>query len=141
MRAGVDTSIAQAELSKARLNYIEVGNQLKQVQLQLSSVSGFPYQSIMPDTTVEMTLIDQPTAYLFPADTTNHPLINYYRSVYQNNLQREDLVKKQYNPRISVLADAWGRASSIGGDGDYNSLASGYGYQRGNYLVGNRHIL
>jgi len=136
VRAGVDTSIAEAELSKARLNYIEVGNQLKQVQLQLSAVSGFPYQSIVPDTTVEMTLIDQPTAYLFPADTTNHPLINYYRSVYQNNLQREDLVKKQYNPKISLEAAAWDRGSSIDGAGQYNSLSTGYGFQRGNYLVG-----
>jgi len=136
VRAGVDTSIAQAELSKARLNYIEVLNQLKQVQLQLSSVSGFPYQSILPDTTVEVTLINQPSAYLFPADTTNHPLINYYRSVYQNNLQREDLVKKMYNPKISLLATGWGRASSVDYAGQYNSLSSGYGYQRGNYLVG-----
>jgi len=136
VRAGVDTSIAQAELSKARLNYIEVLNQLKQVQLQLSSVSGFPYQSILPDTTVEVTLINQPSAYLFPADTTNHPLINYYRSVYENNLQREDLVKKMYNPKISVLAAGWGRASSVDYAGNYNSLSSGYGYQRGNYLVG-----
>lgn len=136
VRAGVDTSIAQAELSKARLNYIEVGNQLKQVQLQLSSVSGFPYQSIIPDTSVEMTLINQPAAYLFSADTINHPLINYYRSVYQNNLQREDLVKKMYNPRISLEAAAWGRGSSIDGAGQYNSLSTGYGFQRGNYLVG-----
>jgi len=63
-------------------------------------------------------------------------LINYYRSVYENNLQREDLVKKMYNPKISVLAAGWGRASSVDYAGNYNSLSSGYGYQRGNYLVG-----
>jgi adhesin transport system outer membrane protein len=136
VRAGVDTSIAQAELSKARLNYIEVDDQLKQVQLQLSAVSGFPYQSIIPDTTIEVTLIGQPFAYLFPADTTNHPLINYYRSVYQNNVQREDLVKKLYNPKISLEAAGWGRASSVEAAGQYNALSTGYGYQRGNYLVG-----
>jgi adhesin transport system outer membrane protein len=136
VRAGVDTSIAQAELSKARLNYIEVDDQLKQVQLQLSAVSGFPYQSIIPDTTIEVTLIGQPSAYLFPADTTNHPLINYYRSVYQNNVQREDLVKKLYNPKISLEAAGWGRASSVDAAGQYNALSTGYGYQRGNYLVG-----
>jgi adhesin transport system outer membrane protein len=136
VRAGVDTSIAEAELSKARLNYIEVGNQLKQVQLQLSSVSGFPYQSIVPDTTVEIALINQPTAYLFPADTANHPLINYYRSVYKNNLQREELVKKMYNPKVSLEAAAWGRGSSVDAAGQYNGLSTSYGFQRGNYLVG-----
>jgi outer membrane protein, adhesin transport system len=136
VRPGVDTSIAQAELSKARLNYIEVNNQLKQVQLQLSAVSGYPYQSIVPDTTIEMTLIGQPSAYLFPADTANHPLINFYRSVYQNNLDREKLVKKMYNPAISLEAAAWDRGSSVDANGQYNNLSSGYGFQRGNYLVG-----
>src|SRR5581483_181261 len=33
VRPGVDTSIANAELSKARLNYIELNNQMQQVQL------------------------------------------------------------------------------------------------------------
>jgi adhesin transport system outer membrane protein len=136
VRPGVDTSIAQAELSKARLNYIEVNNQLKQVQLQLSAVSGYPYQSIVPDTTVEMTLIGQPAAYLFPADTSNHPLINFYKSVYQNSLERENLVKKLYNPTISLEAAAWDRGSSVDANDNYNSLSTGYGFQRGNYLVG-----
>ncbi|ASU34887.1 TolC family protein [Mucilaginibacter xinganensis] len=136
VRAGVDTSIAEAELSKARLNYIELKNQFKQQQLQLSVVTGLPYQSIVPDTTVEATLINQPSAYLFNPDTSNHPLINFYRSVYQNNLQRETLVKKLYNPKISLEAAAWGRGSSVNTSGQYNDVSSGYGFQRGNYLVG-----
>lgn len=136
IKAGVDTSIADAELSKARLNYIELNNQLKQVQLQLSAVSGIPYQSIVPDTTVEMTLINNPTAWLFPPDTVNHPVINFYRSVYQNSLQKEDLVKKLYNPKISIEAAAWGRGSSIDGNNHYGDLSSGYNFERGNYLVG-----
>lgn len=76
VRAGVDTSIAEAALSKSRLNYIEVADQLKQVQLQLSAVSGFPYQSINPDTTTENVLITQPVALPNTPDTANHPIIN-----------------------------------------------------------------
>ncbi|WP_428331207.1 TolC family protein [Mucilaginibacter sp.] len=136
IRAGVDTSIAEAELSKARLNYIELNNQLKQVQLQLSAVTGLPYQSIVPDSTVEAALINQPSAALFAPDTINHPIINFYRSVYQNSLQREDLVKKLYNPKISLDAAAWERASSVNASGQYNSISNGYGFDRGNYLVG-----
>jgi adhesin transport system outer membrane protein len=136
IRAGVDTSIAEAELSKARLNYIELKNQLKQLQLRVSAISALPYQSIIPDTTVELSLINQPNAYLFASDTANHPLINFYRSVYQNNLQRENLVKNLYNPKISLEAAVWERGSSIDGNGVYNSISSGYGADRGNYLVG-----
>jgi len=136
VKAGVDTSLAEAELSKARLNYIEVNNQLKHVQLQLSAVTGVPYQAIIPDSTVEVALINQPAAYLFPMDTLNHPLINYYKSVYQNSLQREDLVKKQYNPKILLEAATWDRGSSINANDQYNSLSTGYGFQRSDYLVG-----
>lgn len=136
VRAGVDTSVAEAELSKARLNYIELSNQLTQVQLQLSAVSGYPYQSIVPDSTVETTLIGQPSAYLFPEDTLNHPLINYFRSQYDNSLQREKLVKNLYNPKIQLEAAAWGRGSSVDAAGNYGGLGSGYDFQRGNYLVG-----
>jgi len=137
VRAGVDTSISEAELSKARLNYIELANQEKQVQLQLSAVSGMPYQSIIADTVAEMQLIGQTSVLqsLNP-DTNNHPLINYYRSVYQNSLQREDMVKKSYNPKILFEGAVWGRGSSVDANDHFNSLSSGLGFDRNNYLVG-----
>lgn len=137
IRPGVDTSIAEAELSKARLTYIELNNQLKQTQLQLAAISGLPYQSIMPDTLVETRLIMQTnTPELIGADTTNHPIINYYRSVVQNSLQKEDLVKKQYNPKVLLEAAAWARGSSVDANDNFNSLSSGWGFSRNNYLVG-----
>lgn len=137
VRAGVDTSIAEAELSKARLNYIELNNQVKQVQLQLSAVSGLPYQTIVPDTAAETNLINTATG-LGPLviDTTDHPLINYYKSVYQNSLQRETLVKKSYNPKILLEGAVWGRGSSVDANDHFNSLSSGWGVDRNNYLVG-----
>jgi outer membrane protein TolC len=136
VRAGVDTSIAEAALSKSRLNYIEIENNFKQVQLQLSTLSGIPYPSIVPDTTTDALLISRPPAMLSSLDTSNHPVINFYRSVYQNSLQREDLVKKQYNPKISLEAAAWDRGSSIDAADHYGSLGSGFGFDRDNYLVG-----
>ncbi len=135
VRPGVDTSIANAELSKARLTYIELNNQVKQLQLKLSAISGLPYQNIVADTTIELQLIDLPVQQ-FATDTANHPLINYYQSVYQNSKEREGLVKKQYNPKILLEAAAWSRGSSIDPQGNYNSLSSGWGFDRNNYLVG-----
>ncbi|MEO6849980.1 MAG: TolC family protein, partial [Mucilaginibacter sp.] len=58
VRPGVDTSIANAELSKARLNYIELNSQLQRVQLQLSAITGMPYQSIIADTLIDDKLIN-----------------------------------------------------------------------------------
>lgn len=137
VRPGVDTSIAEAELSKARLNYIELNNQYKQVQLQLSVISGLPYQSIVPDTLAQTKLMDQGNiATMGQADTSNHPIINYYKSVVQNSLQKENLVKKQYNPKILLEAAVWGRGSSVDANDHFNSLSSGWGFDRNNYLVG-----
>ncbi len=137
VRPGVDTSFAQAELSKARLNYIELVNQLKQVQLQLSAISGLPYQTIIPDSAAQMKLIGLITGVPYSGvDTSNHPVINYYRSLYQNSLVREDLVKKQYNPKILFEADAWERGGSVNSSDQYTSLSNGFNPQRDNYLIG-----
>nr|WP_231876030.1 TolC family protein [Mucilaginibacter sp. L294] len=137
VRAGVDTSIAEAELSKARLNYIELNNQFKKLQLQLSSLSGLPYTSIIPDTTVDDKLMKAPvTIGQLTLDTVDHPVINYYKSVYNNSLQREDMVKKSYNPKILFEGAVWGRGSSVDANDHFNSLDSGWGFDRGNYLVG-----
>lgn len=137
IRPGVDTSIAEAELSKARLNYMELLDQTKQVQLQLSALSGFPYQAIIPDTSSSSKLINNFVLdNLHAADTVNHPLLTYYRSVYQNNLERENLVKKSYNPKIMLEGAAWGRGSSVDANDHFNALSSGFGFNRNNYLVG-----
>jgi len=137
VRPGVDTSIAQAELSNARLNYIELNNQFKKIQVQLSALSGLPYQSIVPDTTAQNQLISQTISLqTITPDTSNHPLVNYYKSVLQNSLQREDLVKKQYNPKILLEGAVWGRGSSVDANDKFHSISGGFDMQRGNYLVG-----
>lgn len=135
VRPGVDTSIANAELSKARLNYIELNDQLQRTQLQLSAISGMPYQSIIADTLVESRLINTPFSN-FDTDTAGHPIINYYQSLYQNSQEQENLAKKQYNPKIMLEGAAWGRGSSLDANDHFNSLSSGWGFQRDNYLVG-----
>jgi adhesin transport system outer membrane protein len=131
----VDTSIADAELSKARLNYIELNNQMQQVQLRLATVSGLPYQSIVADTVVEDQLINAPVGPL-NTDTAGHPIINFYQSLYQNSKEQENLVKKEYNPKILLEGATWGRGSSVDPNDHFNSLSSGWGFQRDNYLVG-----
>jgi outer membrane protein TolC len=137
VRPGVDTSIAEAELSKARLNYIELDNQLKQTQLQLATISGLPYQNIVPDTLAETRLISRTNIpELLFADSANHPIINYYKSIVQNSLQKEELVKREYNPKILLEAAAWGRGSSVDANDKFNSLSNGWGLSRSNYLVG-----
>ncbi|MCJ8208390.1 TolC family protein [Mucilaginibacter sp. RS28] len=136
VRPGVDTSIAEAELSKARLNYIELNNQYRQLQQQLAAISGLPAQTIVADSLMQNQMLSQTTAVQPLMDTASHPLINYYKTLYQNSLQREDLVKKQYNPKILLEAAAWGRGSSVDANDHFGPVGSGFNFDRSNYLVG-----
>ncbi|MEN0054951.1 MAG: TolC family protein [Mucilaginibacter sp.] len=137
LRPGVDTSIAEAELSKSRLNYIELINQSKQVRLQLSAISGLPYESIIPDTTAESKLFAQSAQVkMFNTDTLNHPLVNYYRSLYNSSIRREEVVKSSYSPKVMLQAAVWGRGASLDAEQNFKPLHSGWGFQRENYLVG-----
>ncbi|PTS95620.1 TolC family protein [Pedobacter sp. HMWF019] len=137
LRAGVDTSIAEAELSKSRLNKIELNNQYAQLQLQLAAISGLKSSYIIPDSTIAANLIMH-ASLLEPLtpDTIGHPGLRYYRSLYQSSLEKEKLVKKSYAPKIMLEAAAWGRGSSVDANDHFGSLGEGMGIDRSNYLVG-----
>lgn len=137
IKAGVDTSIAEAELSKSRLTYLELNNQFKQVQQQLSYISGIAPESIFPDSLLEDRIINN-TALFFamPVDTANHPSINLYNAMRQNSVDKETLIRKSYLPKVSFEAAAWGRGSSVSAKDEFRSLGNGIGFERGNYLVG-----
>lgn len=137
VRAGVDTSIAGAELSKARLDYIELANQQNEVRLQLATLSGLDAAAILPDTTYEEKLITGFSAItLSEPDTAAHPLLKPLEDAVQNSLDREKLVRRSYNPKLSLDAAAWGRGSSVSAADEFRPLGDGWGFERGNYLAG-----
>lgn len=139
IRAGVDTSIAEAELSKSRLVLIELTDKFKQVQLQLSAISGIPYQNIIADTAIVKPLFSL-AEQINPdhKDAISHPLIGYYESLYQNSREKENLVKKTYLPKVMLEGAVWGRGSSLSAanSNDFGPLGNGWGLTRTNYLVG-----
>ncbi|RXK83766.1 TolC family protein [Filimonas effusa] len=136
IKAGVDTSIASAELSKARLVQIDINNQIRQIQLQLAALSGMTPESIVADTGIEQHFINYLPEQLNDTISLRHPLLDYYHSLYNNSLYKEALVKKNYNPRIMFNAAAWGRGSSVSASDEFRALAKGWGLERANYLVG-----
>jgi adhesin transport system outer membrane protein len=137
VRPGVESSIAEAELSKARLTYIELEKQLKHTQLDLAAISGLPYQSIIPDSLAETRLIEQAAiSKILAVDTLSHPIINYYSSLVRNSREKEQLVKKQYGPKVLLEGAVWGRGASLDADDQFNKLSTGFGFNRNNYLIG-----
>lgn len=135
--AGVDTSIAQAELSKSRLNLIELENNYRQISLDLATRSGFDTEMIMPDTNLLSRLIQAtPQLSVSSPDSLDHPLLLVYRSLFQQNELEEKLIRKQFLPKLFVSAALWGRGSSVSARDEFKALSSGIGFERGNYLAG-----
>jgi outer membrane protein TolC len=65
----------------------------------------------------------------------NHPLLNYYQSVYKNNLATENAIKKSNLPKLSFLTATWLRSSSIDVAGRFKSAPDAFSYNRYNYMT------
>ena len=138
LRPGVDSSLAEAEYSKARLNYMDVYNTFRLSKVQLSLLTALDTAAISPDQGDDSLLL----GWLRSADYKDtarpgHPFLSYFHSIYENSQSKEQLIRKSYLPKLYVLAAGWMKGSGIQPDGTINKdLGSGLGYSRYNYLFG-----
>jgi outer membrane protein TolC len=138
IKAGADSSLAMAELSKSRIVFNQTEGSIRKLQQQMSYLTGIPMGNFFIDTSQAKHYEDalNQLAGGLPADFTNNPLIDFYAKQESLYRQTEELIKKSYLPKIYLTATGWARGSSIDAEGNYNSLSEGLGYQRFNYLVG-----
>ncbi len=139
VRPGVDSSVAAAELSKSLVALYLAQKNLAQTKVQISTLTGFGTNQLIPDTGAENKVNVDGAAFVFAstADTVHHPYINLYASMYDQSEARLKLEKSSYYPKVFLDADAWVRGSSLSNTDVYNSdLALGYEPGRFNYLVG-----
>jgi len=140
MKAGVDLSVANAEVSKAKIQYIRTQLLLKQLKSEFVMFTGLRSTSFNVDTNfyhLPVSAISQ-LQMLVSGDTISlgNPLLNYYKSRWNYSLSQEKLIKKSFLPKISVLGAAWTRGSSISSKDVYGNFSSGFDYSRYNYMVG-----
>ena len=138
LKPGVDSAIAAAALSKARLNYIDMQNGYNKVRMHLASLTGLDSAAIQPDT-----LYDRGLRQLLLTETDTatvemqHPALVYYNALVSQNKQHEDVIRRTALPKVYLLAAGWARGSSINASGVYDKdLLTGFGYNRYNYLAG-----
>ncbi|SEO16748.1 Outer membrane protein TolC [bacterium A37T11] len=137
IRPGVDTSMAEAELSRARLTKLDLMNQQNHLRIGLATLSGLQPEAIIPDTLAEQMLFREVRVHpTFPDTIYLHPTVDYYTSLLDKSKLQEQLIRKQYLPKLFLSAAIWGRGSSIDGNEQYLSVYRGLGMQRGNYLAG-----
>lgn len=134
--AGADSSLAMAELSKARMNYNQSLGNLVQLKLQMEGLTGISlssFQLLQPKANAS---ILHPVYPNWISDSISNPLIQYYQKQKEILEANEGLIKKEYLPKIILAGSAWARGSSIQYNDQFKSLGTGLGYQRFNYAIG-----
>jgi outer membrane protein TolC len=112
LRPGVDSSFADAEVSKARLSVLQLQDEQAQQQSYLANLMGIPSQDFVPDTLFTKGL---PQFSMDTAGTSlaNNPGLLLDSSRIGISAARAKYLGASYRPRISVIATGLTRGSGF----------------------------
>lgn len=139
IKPGADSALAMAELSKTRITFNQTLGQVRELQQQISYLTGVTAGNINIDTSGTRNYLSvlNIIGNIRDSSLAANPLIDYFNKERDLYLQREELARKSYLPRVLLNGVGWARGSSIDYNNNYKSSAvSGLGYQRFNYLAG-----
>jgi outer membrane protein TolC len=136
LRPGVDTSFANSEVSKAKLNVLEAQKNEAEQFGRLADLLGIESINFSLDTVAFFQ--SSPNSVIAPAvDVTANPILKIYATRQSLSEIREKEIFRNYFPKISVLGVANGRGSGIMSNGHYDeSLSAGVPLSRFNYAAG-----
>ena len=140
IKAGVDSSVANAEVSKAKIQQIQILEKLNQLKSELVFYTGIKNKAFDVDTNIYhlspsvINLLQQ----IVSGDSVslNNPLINYFKSKWDYSLSEEKLINCSFLPKVYFIGGAWMRGSSLSSKGNYGDLSKGLNYSRYNYMMG-----
>ena len=137
MRAGVDSSLATAELARARLLLLESQQRERVQRLRLSELTGTVQDGLQVDsmrfyTALPVVTPGSPTAFL------KNPSVRFFQSQLDLSTARSVAIQRSSMPAVSLVGAGWARGSGVSNTGDAyrTDLGSGFSYQVSNYLVG-----
>ena len=142
IKSGVDSSLVNAEYSKAYLNFLETKRMSDEQKINLSELMGMPGATRYKlDTNVYIT--KTPQAMPSVTQIASNPLLTYYQSLIDYNRNKIKALKRAELPSISIIGATFGRGSGIANalnsNGDYvynNSFSSSVGFRAVDYMVG-----
>jgi len=139
--AGVDSTLATAEVSKAKIALNLAKNLVKEQNSKLVDLMGVAPQNISTDT-VFVNQIPKNIVMDEKATHSLHPLLKFYKTKIDYSNQQTKLYKRFYYPTMSAFGVVQTRASGFNYDYalDRNSFSRNYldgvNPDRSNYLVG-----
>jgi outer membrane protein TolC len=137
LRAGADSAQTKAELSKARMSFNSRMQEIGEIKQDLSYLTGYDVAKLLIDTGLQQNqngqlLLSETTT----TDTLQNPLIDYFYKQKSVLLAQDKFIKKSFLPKLLLVGGTWARGSSIDYNDAYQSLPTGWGYQKFNYAVG-----
>lgn len=139
--AGVDSSLANAEVSGAKIALSRAKDYQQELSAKLAVLMGVPYAEFVLDTTLVNRI---PAAILQAASikAQGHPLLTYYQGRIAISSEQEKLFKRSFLPTLSLVAVFQERGSGF--EPAYTTdqarfspeYGTGVSPARGNYLVG-----
>ncbi len=138
LKAGTDSSFANAELSKARIILSEANGKVASQKIRLNELLG------VNDSMVEIDSMNYASS--IPAFATqdsvninNNLQLKLYRAQEESQFAKSTAVMRSYLPSIKFIAAGMGRGSGISSTNDnyYSAhLSDGLSYDAYNYLLG-----
>jgi outer membrane protein TolC len=142
LNAGVDSSLANAEVSSARIALTNAGDYVAEQTNQLVRLMGIPYRELFPDSSFFNRI---PSGLEVPvqANDSIHPLLLYYQSRIDLSREQEKYYQRLKYPVVSMIGVIQGRASGFRNDYSEqhphaftHDYWSGVRPERSNYLLG-----
>jgi outer membrane protein TolC len=140
LNAGVDSSLANAEVSSAQIALTNAMDYEAQQAGQLAQAMGVPFQLFALDTTL---IVRVPGSLYNPANVREHPLLKFYQSRVDVSRQQEKYFGRFKYPVLSLVGVLQSRGSGFENTyNEQNSKAFTHNYWTGiepvrsNYLIG-----
>ncbi|KAA9347011.1 TolC family protein [Larkinella humicola] len=134
VKPGLDSSLANVALSRARLAYLRMQEERQRARVQLATLTGRPAEEVKIDTAFRVGPLLVPLSTSLTPPT--HPLLRVQERLVTRQTAEIDLIRKSALPRISLLAATWARGSSLDVENNYGPVGKGLAYSRTNYLLG-----
>lgn len=139
---GVDSTLASAEVSRAKIALNQIREQIKIQNNRLVELMGVEAADFTADTTLVARIPKAMLTGTNQSDSLNNPIRQFYKSRIDFSNNQLDLYRKEYYPTFSLFGVYQARASGFNSDYavDQNSFTTNYldgiDPTRQNYLVG-----
>ncbi|WP_324677640.1 TolC family protein [Hymenobacter sp. GOD-10R] len=143
IRAGIDSSVTNAETSRAQLQLLTSQQQALQQRVRLAGLLGVPTQAIQLDSMQFYTKLPN-TAPAISSDTTRlPPILRAYQQRIRASEAQTNALRMNTRPTLSLVGATWGRGSGIGNRAGENgafaidpALSAGIPFKAYNYVLG-----